>query len=245
MSSNEHSEPRAAAISRGIVLAAVVAVFWYLFIAHRGELTLESLARRESEFAAFRNEHPAAAYGIAFGVYVVVTGLSLPLAAGLTPLYGWLFGFWRGTILVSFASTSGATAAFLLSRYLLRDAIQRRFGDRLAGFNRALEREGAFYLFTLRLIVAVPFFVINLVMGLTPIRVGTFWWVSQLGMLPATCIYVYAGSAVPTLQQLAERGTSEIYNAKIVVAFVLLGLFPIVARKVMARFRPSRNEPAP
>jgi uncharacterized membrane protein YdjX (TVP38/TMEM64 family) len=108
----------------------------------------------------------------------------------MTLLYGWFFKFVAALLVVSFASTTGTTLAFLLSRYLLRDAIQQKFGERLAGFNGALEREGAFYLFTLRLIPAVPFFVINVVMGLTPIRVWTFWWVSQLGMLPGTCVFV-------------------------------------------------------
>ena len=119
-------------------------------------------------------------------------------------MYGWYFGLAPAVILVSFASTSGATIAFLLSRYLFRDAIQTRFRDQLAKFNQALQREGAFYLFTLRLIPAVPFFVINVVMGLTPIRTLTFWWVSQVGMLAGTIVYVYAGSTIPSLAHLAD-----------------------------------------
>ena len=123
-------------------------------------------------------------------------------------------------VLISFASTTGATIAFLLSRYLFRSAIQEKFGKRLLRFNEALQREGPFYLFTLRLIPAIPFFVINVVMGLTPLKTFTYWWVSQLGMLPATFVYVYAGSSVPTLAQLAERGTSGILTPRILGALV-------------------------
>ena len=157
----------------------------------------------------------------------------------MTLLLGWLLGFWRAVILVSFASTTGATLAFLISRFLLWDSIQNKFGDRLASFNRALEREGAFYLFTLRLVVAVPFVMINLVMGLTPIRTATFWWVSQLGMLPGTAVYVYAGSTVPELKALAEEGTGGVFSLQLVVAFALLGIFPIVVKKIMQRIRPE------
>ena len=119
--------------------------------------------------------------------------------------YGWFFGFVAGMVLVSFASTSGATLAFLMSRYLFRDAFEHRFGHRLKAFKEELARDGAFYLFTLRLIPAVPFFVINVVMGLTNMRVRTFWWVSQLGMLAGTCVYLYAGSSIPSIDQIVDR----------------------------------------
>ena len=178
-------------------------------------------------------------YAVAFLVYVAVTGLSLPGAIVLTLTCGWLFGFWRGLVLVSFASTTGATVAFLMSRFLLRDSIQRRFGDRLATFNQALEREGAFYLFMLRLIPAVPFFVINVVMGLTPIRSRTYWWVSQIGMLPGTAVYVYTGASVPNLATLAEKGFQGILSPQLLMAFALLGLVPLVLKKVVQRFRPA------
>jgi uncharacterized membrane protein YdjX (TVP38/TMEM64 family) len=158
----------------------------------------------------------------------------------LTLLFGWYFGFWRGLVLVSFASTAGATVAFFLSRYFFRDTIQKRFGDRLTAFNKALEREGAFYLFTLRLIPAIPFFVINVVMGLTPIRPRTYWWVSQVGMLPGTAVFVYAGSTVPNLTTLAEKGVGGILSPQLIVAFVLLGIFPLIVKKVMQRL--SRGE---
>ena len=122
---------------------------------------------------------------------------------------------------------------------MFRDAVQSRFGDRLRAFNEALARDGAVYLFTLRLIPAVPFFVINLVMGLTPLRAATFWWVSQVGMLPGTAVYVYAGSAVPDLQLLAERGLGGIVSPQVLAAFVLLGVFPLLVRTIMRRLRPG------
>jgi uncharacterized membrane protein YdjX (TVP38/TMEM64 family) len=215
------------------VACAVAIGYWQL----GDSLNLENLARQESQLREFQQQHPVLVYGVAFLVYVVVTGLSLPGATVLTLMYGWYFGLIRGVIVVSFSSTAGATLAFLLSRFLFRDVIQRRFGDRLDNFNRALEREGPFYLFSLRLIPAVPFFVINAVMGLTPIRARTFWWVSQLGMLPGTAVYVYAGSSVPSLQTLAEKGVGAAFTpgqlTQILVAFVVLGVFPPIVRGAM------------
>jgi uncharacterized membrane protein YdjX (TVP38/TMEM64 family) len=184
-------------------------------------------------------------YGVALLIYVLVTGVSLPGASILTLAYAWYFGFARGLVLVSFASTGGATMAFLLSRYFLRDSIQSRFGDRLALVNESLEREGAFYLFTLRLITAVPFFVINPVMGLTPVRVWTYWWVSQLGMLPGTVVYVYAGSQFPDLKTLAEDGGSGLLTWPLGIAFAMLGLFPFVVKKLVAKWKAGKvAEPA-
>ncbi len=183
------------------LVAVATACAYFLFA---DQISLEYLARQETALRSFQQGHPVVVYLVAFSIYVAVTGLSIPGATGLTLLYAWFFGFFPALILVSFASTAGATLAFLLSRYLFRDAIQRRFAENLKSFNAALDREGAFYLFTLRLIPAVPFFVINVVMGLTHLRVVTFWWVSQLGMLAGTCVYVYAGSSIPGLQQLAD-----------------------------------------
>ena len=225
-----------------LVLAAVSALFAYVFIEYRDKLSLDYLSRQEAALHAFRERHPLLVYGAAFLIYVAVTGLSLPGASAMTLAMGWFFKFWQALLLVSFASTLGATLAFLLSRYLLRDAIQRRFGDRIGRFNEALEREGAFYLFTLRLIPAVPFFVINVVMGLTPIRVRTYWWVSQVGMLAGTCVFVYAGTQVPSLKKLAEQGAGGILTPQLIAAFILLGIFPIAVKQIMARFAPASAE---
>ncbi len=218
-----------------VILTVVIAIAAGLLYSFGDSLNLESLASREEQLRSVKATHPVLFFAAAFVIYVMVTGLSLPGAAVLTLLYGWLFGFVVGLILVSFASTTGATMAFLLSRYLLGDWVQSRFGDRLGSFNENLRREGAYYLFTLRLIPVVPFFVINLVMGLTPIKTRTFWWVSQVGMLAGTAVYVYAGSTFPTLEALSERGAAGILSPGLLTAFILLGLFPLVVKKLFRR----------
>lgn len=231
-----------------LLVAALLAVaFGYNYLDGNKHL-LAWLVEQEAKLQQYQVDYPLQVLAVAFLVYVAVTGLSLPGAAVASLLCGWYFGFWRSFVLVSFASTTGATLAFLLSRYLFRDSIQSRFSDRLAAFNRALEREGAFYLFTLRLIPAVPFFIINVVMGLTSIRPRTFWWVSQLGMLPGTAVFVYAGASVPHLAELAEKGVGGILSFRLIVAFALLGVFPLVVKKLMQRLRPgsandSKHEP--
>ena len=220
------------------VLLVIAVVFLTSF---RDALSLDSLAASETQLRQFQQDHPVLVLGAAFLVYVAVTGLSLPGATAMTLVYAWLFGFPTTVVLVSFASTSGATVAFLLSRYVAGAAIQTAYGDRLARFNEALRREGAFYLFTLRLIPVVPFFVINVVMGLTQMRVRTFWWVSQLGMLPGTCVYVYAGASAPTLAELAEQGAAGLLKPQLLVAFVLLGIFPLAVKRVVNLVRPARS----
>lgn len=220
-----------------VIVAVAIAVLYSMF---GDALTLDRLAAQETQLREFQAARPVLVYGIALVVYITLTGLSLPGAAVLSLVYAWYFGFVRGLVLISFASTTGATLAFLLSRFLFRDSIQRRFGDRLSSFNDSLEKEGPFFLFTLRLIPAVPFFVINAVMGLTPIRAKTFWWVSQIGMLPGTAVYVYAGSRVPDLQTLAEKGIGAVFSAsqltQIFIAFAILGLFPLIVRFLLKRF---------
>ena len=227
------------------VLSGAIAVFAACYWFFGDYLSLDRLAMHEAEFRTFQEQHPVLIYGIAFAAYVAVAGLSLPGAAAMTLVMGWLFGFWRGVLLVSFASTTGASVAFLLSRYLMRDALQHRFGGRLQKFNEALQKEGAFYLFTLRLIPAVPFFVINVVMGLTPLRLRTFWWVSQIGMLPGTAVYVFAGSRVPSLEELAKVGVGGILTTDVIVSFVLLGIFPIAIKRLIGWLRPSSAETTP
>ncbi len=226
---------------RVILLLAVGSVIFVAYRNYGDALSLDNLSSRETELRQYQLDNPVLVYGVAFLIYVAVTGLSLPGAAALTLVFGWYFGFVRGVLLVSIASTTGATLAFLLSRYLLRNSLQNKFGDKLASFNQSLQREGAFYLFTLRLIPAVPFFIINVVMGLTPIRTSTYWWVSQLGMLPGTAVFVYAGSQFPDLKTLAAQGVGGILEPQLIAAFVVLGLFPIVVKKLMATFRPNAS----
>lgn len=177
---------------------------------------------------------------IIFLTYSILTGLSLPGASLMTLISGWLLGFLKGLFVVSFASTTGATLAFLMSRFFFREAILKRWGDHLEGFNQALKKEGAFYLFSVRLLLVIPFFVINLVMGLTPIKTSTYWWVSQVGMLPATAVYVYVGASLPSLKALAE-GTGGI-PPQLFLALILLGLLPITARTLIKRARKCKDE---
>ena len=207
-----------------IVIAALIAAF---FLFDLGQyLTLDALKARQHDFQQFYIAHRALTLGAYFLIYVAVTALSLPGAAIMTLAGGALFGFLPALIVVSFASSIGATLAFLVSRFLLRDWVQARFGERLKAVNAGVEKEGAFYLFTLRLVPLFPFFVINLVMGLTPMRTLTFYWVSQLGMLAGTAVYVNAGTQLGQIETLAG-----ILSLPLLISFALLGLFPLLARK--------------
>ena len=198
-------------------------------------LQLDVAQARLGEWQAWKDANPALAGLLYFAIYVVVTGLSLPGAAIMTLAGGALFGFWYALLLVSFASSAGATLAFLVSRILLRDWVQGRFARQLRAVNEGFEKDGAFYLFSLRLVPVFPFFVINLLMGLLPIGAWRFYWVSQLGMLPATAVYVNAGTQLGQLE-----GLSGIISAPLLGSFVLLALFPFIARGLLSRLRARR-----
>ena len=174
------------------IVAALIAGFFALGL--NRYVTLDYFQSQRATIASYFAQHPLGTAAAFFAIYVAVTGLSLPGAAIMTLAGGAIFGLVWGTVIVSFASTLGATLAFLASRFVLRDWVQARFGEKLAPVNAGIAREGPFYLFALRLVPAFPFFVINLVMGLTPIKARTFYWVSQLGMLAGTVVYVYAGT---------------------------------------------------
>ncbi|HBX56868.1 FAD-dependent oxidoreductase [Pseudomonas sp. UBA2684] len=198
-------------------------------------LSLEALKAQQAALHSQVAANPWSAAGVFFLVYVAVTALSLPGAALMTLLAGALFGLLEGFLLASFASTLGATLAMLSSRFLLRDWVQRHFGKRLAGIDQGIEREGAFYLFALRLVPLFPFFLINLAMGLTRLPLRTYWWVSQLGMLPGTLVYVNAGRELGQLDSLGG-----ILSPGLLGAFVLLGLFPLLARKLLGLIQARR-----
>lgn len=214
-------------------LAALVTSF-FLFDLDR-LLTLDGLKAGLTQFETLRSNYPLVTGGAFFLLYVLVTALSLPGAAVMTLAAGALFGLVWGTVIVSFASTLGATAAFLVARFLLRDSVEARFGDRLAAINDGINRDGAFYLFTLRLVPVVPFFLINLLMGLTPIRTATFYWVSQIGMLAGTLVYVNAGTQLAQLDSL-----SGILSPALLISFALLGLFPLLAKKAVSIVKARR-----
>ena len=216
-----------------LVIAGVLGVFFYLDFGQY--LSLEYIKEQQTNFLEFYKENTLLAMGAFTGVYIVSTALSLPGAVLLTLLGGALFGLLVGTILVSFASSIGATLAFLVSRLLLRDWVQNKFGSYLKSFNDGVQKDGGFYLFTLRLIPAVPFFVINLVMGLTPMKAITFYGVSQLGMLAGTIVFVNAGTQLAQLDSL-----SGILSPEIIFSFVLLGIFPFLARKLVGFYKGRR-----
>ena len=208
------------------VIVALVAAFFAFDLAQY--LRLEFFKQQQASIDTYYHARPLQAAAIYFLVYVAVTALSLPGAAIMTLVGGAVFGLGWGTLLVSFASSVGATLAFLASRLLLRDWVQQRFGANLRAINTGIEKEGGFYLFTLRLVPAFPFFAINLLMGLTPLRTWTFYWVSQLGMFAGTVVYVNAGTELAKIESL--RG---ILSPGLLGAFVLLGIFPLIAKKLV------------
>ena len=191
-------------------------------------LSLENFKTQQAAIDDWRAAQPVTAIATYFIIYVAVTALSLPGATVMTLVGGAIFGLLGGLVLVSFASTIGATLAFLVSRFLLRDWVQARFGERLRAINTGVEKDGAFYLFTLRLVPLFPFFVINLLMGLTRIKTRTFYWVSQLGMLAGTVVYVNAGTQLAKVESL-----SGILSPALIGSFALLGVFPLIARKIV------------
>ncbi len=212
-----------------LVLVAVVAAVALYFALDLGRwFSLDALKSQQAAIEAYRQANPWLAAAIFFALYVAVTALSLPGAAIMTLAGGAVFGLLWGMVLVSFASSLGATLAFLASRFLLRDWVTQRFGQRLQAIDAGIRREGGFYLFTLRLVPVFPFFMINLLMGLTPMRAATFYWVSQLGMLAGTLVYVNAGTQLAGISSL--RG---ILSPGLIASFALLGIFPLIAKKIV------------
>ncbi|MFK8027735.1 MAG: FAD-dependent oxidoreductase [Gammaproteobacteria bacterium] len=217
-----------------LVLIALI-IFGVTYFDVGSYLTFEELKQRQSDLQSWVSNHSFKAAAIFFAVYVVSTSVSLPGAFIITLAGGALFGLVQGTILVSFASTIGALFGFLVARYFLHDFVQNKFSNRLALINKKVNEEGAFYLLFLRLVPVFPFFLVNLVMALTPIRAFTFYWVSQLGMFPATLIYVNAGT------QLAKISLpSDILSLPLILAFVLLGILPFITKSIMSILKNRR-----
>jgi dihydrolipoamide dehydrogenase len=223
-------------LSRWALLAVIIALIAAFFIFDlQTYLTLETLKQQQASIEAYRSSHPIFAVAIYALIYIAVTGLSLPGATILTLAGGAVFGLLWGTLIVSFASTIGATLAFLSARFLFRDAVESRFGDRLNVINKGIDKDGALYLFTLRLVPIFPFFVINLVMGLTALKTQTFYWVSQLGMLMGTVVYVNAGTQLGKLDSL-----SGILSPGLIGSFALLGIFPLLANRVVEAIKANK-----
>jgi uncharacterized membrane protein YdjX (TVP38/TMEM64 family) len=216
-----------------IILALVaLAVAGYKIFNLGDYLSLSYIKESQENFKAVYSSHSVFVIVAYMLIYILVTSLSLPGAAVMTLAGGALFGLLRGTIIVSFASSIGATLACFVSRFILLDWVQGKFGEKLRTVNSGIEREGPFYLFTLRLIPVFPFWMINLALGLTKMPLRTFYWVSQIGMLPATIVYVNAGKELAKIDSL-----SGILSPGLIISFVLLGLLPIVTKKAMAWYK--------
>ncbi|MFH0287903.1 TVP38/TMEM64 family protein [Vibrio owensii] len=216
----------------GLILLATII---FLGVNFGQYLTLENAKAQQQALNSFIDQNFVFAAATYFFAYIAITAFSIPGAAVVTLLGAALFGFWTSLLLVSFASTIGATIAFLSSRYLLREWVQSKFGNKLNAINQGVEKDGAFYLFSLRLIPVFPFFLINLLMGLTPMSVARFYLTSQIGMLPGTAVYLNAGTQLATIDSL-----SGIVSPTVLASFALLGLFPIIAKWVMNKVRPAQ-----
>lgn len=216
----------------GLVLLLVILLLAVNFSQY---LTLENAKAQQEALNAYIDQRFVMAATVYFLIYIAVTAFSIPGAAVVTLLGAALFGFWTSLLLVSFASTIGATLAFLSSRYLLRDWVQTKFKTKLTAINQGVEKDGSSYLLSLRLIPVFPFFLINLLMGLTPMSVGRFYLTSQIGMLPGTAVYLNAGTQLATIESL-----SDIVSPSVLASFALLGLFPIIVKWVMNKVKLNR-----
>lgn len=219
-----------------IVLAGILAVFLFYYFDLKQYLTLPYIKESQESLQQLYLENRLTVISAYMAIYIAVTALSLPGAVIMTLAGGGLFGFTVGTIVISFASTIGATIACAVSRYLLRDSVQGKFSDKLKAINKGIEEEGAFYLFTVRLIPVFPFFIVNLLLGLTKMPLITYFWVSQLGMIPGTMVYVNAGKELAKIDSLGG-----ILSPGLIASFVILGLFPITVKKTMGFFRRKKT----
>ncbi len=216
-------------LQRLLIVAAIITLVILFKVLGLGQyLTLDYLKASQDKFVQLYTNHRLAVISAYMAIYIIVTALSLPGAAVMTLAGGAMFGFWIGVVVVSFASTIGATLACFIARFLLHDWVQNKFGEKLSAINTGIEKEGAFYLFSLRLVPIFPFFVINLVMGLTSIKLLTFYWVSQIGMLPGTMVFVNAGKELSKIESL-----SGILSPGLIISFIVLGLFPITVKKLL------------
>jgi uncharacterized membrane protein YdjX (TVP38/TMEM64 family) len=220
-----------------LIVAAVLIVAVIFYSSGVGDyLTLSYLKSAHTDAVAYVTANPLSASAVFFGLYVLVTALSLPGAALMTVAAGAVFGLIWGLAMVSFASTMGATAAMLISRTLLGDWVQQRFTGQLSSVNEGLQRDGTFYLFSIRMVPLFPFFIVNLVMGLTRISAWQFYWVSQVGMFAGTVVFVFAGTQLAGISSLGD-----VLSPGLIAALSLLGLFPLLARKSIGWLRSNRQ----
>ncbi len=215
----------------GVIVAAVIAAF------ATDTLTLENLKAQQGQLGGWVEANPVMAAAAFFGTYVLVTALSIPGAAVMTLAAGLLFGLVEGTLLVSFASAIGASLAFLAARFVFGDSLRSRFKERLKKIDEGIEKDGAFYLLTLRLVVVIPFFLVNLLAGLTKIPLRTFYWVSQLGMLPGTLAFVFAGTQIAKIEK-----AGDVLSPGLLAAFGALAVLPLIMRFILRRVENKRGK---
>lgn len=207
------------------LVLAIAAIIWWL---PENFLTLENLKARQSDIEQYRQSKPLMSVLLYCSLYILFTALSIPGAAILTLAGGAIFGLVYGTVWVSISSTIGATLAFLMSRYFFKDAVKRKFGDKISAIEENFNKDGAFYLFSMRLVPVFPFFIVNILMGLTPIKTVTYAFASWAGMLAGTAVYVNAGTQLSKLESLGG-----ILSPPILLSFALLAVFPYIARKLL------------
>lgn len=228
---------QAGTVKRLMIVGIIAALVACYFLFDLGQyFSLEYIKASRERFQALYAEHTFLVIGAYFLLYVTATALALPAATAITLAGGAMFGFTTGVIVVSFASSIGAAVAFVVARYLLRDWVQGKFGDKLEKINQGIEKDGAFYLFTLRLIPLFPFFVVNTVIALTPMRLFTYYWVSQVGMFPATLVYVNAGKELGRIDSL-----SGLLSPSLILSFAILGIFPLVMKKALGWYQSRRR----
>ena len=217
------------------VLLTLIAAYLYFDLGRL--LSLDYVKSQQAAIEAWRATQPISAALLYFAAYVAIAALSLPASVLMSLLGGAAFGLFWGVLLASFASSLGATLAFLASRFMLRDWVQQRYGQQLRPINAGIARDGGAYLFTLRLIPVFPFFIINLLMGLTPLPTWTFYWVSQTGMLASALVYVNAGTQLAQIETL-----SGIVSPTLLISFALLGVLPLIARKIVKKIAKTKGE---
>ncbi|MBW2506711.1 MAG: TVP38/TMEM64 family protein [Deltaproteobacteria bacterium] len=228
-------------VQRLLIVAAIIAVVILFKGLGLGQyLSLDYLKISQDKFTQIYASHRLPVIAAYMAIYIMVTALSLPGAVVMTLAGGAMFGLWVGVLVVSFASTVGATLACFVARFLLRDWVQNKFGEKLTRINTGIEKEGSFYLFSLRLVPIFPFFFFFLAMGLTPMKLWTFYWVSQIGMFPGTMVYVNAGKELGRLESL-----SGILSPGLIISFIILGLFPITVKKLLYLYKKKTGKLLP
>ena len=228
-----------------LLLLAVLFLVGVMVYLARDYLSMAVLGRYEAELRQQATEHPCRTFGIGFLVYYLAAFLSVPGINVLSVAAGWALGFTPGILLSSFAAVAGATTLMLLTRHCLKQLIEQRFSSVLKKFDTRFGGDCPYCLFTLRLFPGVPFALANILPALTPMKTSTFWWVSQVGMLPGTIVFVYAGSSLPSLVKLQETGVSGLVSPNLIVAFAVIGLLPIAMKQGMEWFRRRKTIPTP